>query len=967
VKINKTTILLTPFLILLSALSYSEGTYELNNKSSSNPNIYIESSPPGNNTGATDAGLKRITIFYVDILNENEKIDIYTSANDQNVDIAIWCEGNGPTNDYANDHTYAQKTYNVGNGNGFIDSWSDVVNAQSLSTRNITPIIFNPQTEGCGNGTYAIRFYGNGSSQTADAVEFMDLRVRSEMSTSIPDPNLSNSWRRWCERNNYIYSWCTITSIDEELKLGRVWSYHYSLITEGFSTSIYSTYYVVAGQPVLDYYSGYLWKVVNGGMQPYGFHVYANALGAYPQINHNKSVPNSVSPIMVPEYPIYLNYPEKSVVDPDVLPTITNLSFEANCNNDSPIGGEFSFNATDEWNYAFYIDENGDGEFFEDEAVIRGKTVNGLNLISWDGKFENGQVVPPEIELVLSLNIAAGEIHFPYYDVENRYVFDGPAITLQNAPETDRSKRYFWDDSDIGGDSSNYKGSLDKHTWGSDIGNEAIVDTWKNAINNTYEMQFIYGQSCLAEGYIRAEVYTDINHNGQLDNGDSIGSILSGDLSLYNIDEGTCEVVTTDNNGYLNKMVGYGNYKLIMNEPGGICRVSPEIEPGHIPTTEMEYEFYVSGITQTKFFGLFRGVTAEGEILNDNGQAGGAGAPTPGIANNANRETYETGFSNVVVSAENTFTQTVIDETVTNGDGYFKLWIPFNEPQVTITYNQPTGYISVNSHPGNSSSINYDYDKIDINFGSLQQNVQYIVFSDVKKMDWSQGEIRYGQRGSNVLLTNYLNTFSYTVNKYTIQNRSNDNPEWSIVLMNDDECNDVVENWNEVIVPAIGNTTHDWNNINESCIFSKIFIPATAAEGEEFSYDLCVEVTYHNTVVTEESCLTNKVTAISSSANIQIIKTADKTSAKPGEEITYTIELVNNGLDLAENIKVFDATPPYTKFVEASCASTANSNVSGCVYITSMTNLEGQIEWDLTGHLLPSESYTLFYKVKINP
>lgn len=958
----KNIFLLILVIILFSAKVFAEGTYELNNKDASNPNVYIESMPAGNNVGSLEVGLRRITMFHVDILNSNEKIDIYTSANQGSVDVAIWCESNTPTN-FANDYQNAQKTYNVSqDGIGHISSWSDVVNAQSLSTRNKTPITFDPDTEGCGNGTYAVRVYGVGNSSTNDAVRFIDIMVRKEDVTTEIRDDLNGFWGRYCPTINYQHSKCVRTTIDQELKRGRVWSYHYSLILGAFDREMYSKYYVVAGQSILDYYSGYLWEVTNTGMQPHGFHVTANALGPYPQNNHNKSVPISVNPTMIAEYPIYLNYPEKAVVDPMLSPSITNMQFTANCNNNNPQGGVFSFNATDEWNYAFYIDVNGDGEFFEDEAIIRGKTVNGQNLISWDGKFENGQDVPTDRKLILNLNLAAGEIHFPYYDVENRYTKTGPIIKLVNIPETNRSKNYFWDDTDIGGDSSSYLGSLTPHRWENDIGNEAIVDTWKNAVNTNYNLEFVYGQACSAKTKIRAQVFEDDNHDGRYNSNENIGS-LNIKLDLYNHNNGTCETITSDGNGYFEELVDYGNYTLTVNSTNSACSQIATPPPFYISTTPTQYNFNLTGISDLKLFGFFNGKTIEGEILNDNGQGGGESGITAGIANNANRETYEKGIHGVNVQAFNG--AALITENYTDIDGYFKLWIPSGQNNIKIMYKQPYGYISVNSHIGNSASVSYTYDEINLNMQNYG-NVRDLVFSDVKSAIWNGSISVYGQSGSSVFINNTLKTHSYTVNKYYIENKSVTNSEWNVVLYHDDECNGALENWNEVIEPNVGNTTHDFNNINKSCIISKVFIPLGAQEGDEFTFDLCAEITYHNTVVKENICFTNKVGVVESTANVNLLKSADKTTAKPGEEITYTIKLKNIGLEPASNLKVYDATPPYTSFISASCQNNTGSNITNCIYITNMVNLEGDIEWNLTGYLNPNEEYILTYKVKIN-
>lgn len=944
------------FLVLMLFINnlYAEGTYELNNKSSTNANIYLESPPAGINTGVVEAGLKRITLINVDILNEDEKIDFYTSGYKANTDVAIWCESNLP-NSFENDHYYAQKRYNVSQGGiGYIGSWNDVVNVQNINTRPRSPITFDPKVDGCGIGTYYIRFYGTGNSQANDAIAYFDVRVKSETIIRENKTNLRGSRKRYCEYVNYDDPICYNETINQSLKSGRVWSYHYSLIMNGFEKQMYSKYYIVAGKNVLDYYYGHLWEVKNQGLQPYGFHVTANSLGSFPQKYNNKSVSISNNPIMIPEYPIYLNPPEKKIIVPSSPPAVNNINFDANCSSsNTPQGGSFSFNATSEWNYAFYIDENKDGLFLESEAIIRGRTVDGNNLISWDGKFENGEIVPKDVNLLLNLNIADGEIHFPYYDVENTYSVNGPIINLYNQNITDRSKMYFWDDTDIGGDASNYLGSLIPHQWGgTNLGNDAIVDTWKNALNNTYNLNFEYGSSCKALGNLNVTLFNDVNHDSLKNDNEFYNNLDYSNISLINLDNQTCEVINFDANGKISKDLDFGNYKVVLGDDGnGNCSTSALNKINNIITTDGFYDIEIKSINSNIFFGVFKGKTISGLIVNDNGL----------MPHNGIKENDEYGISNLNVFAKDNISSLIIETTKTE-NGKFKLWIPINFNDINIYYNQSNDYISVNSNSG--SVVAYEITNDNIKFLMNQNNITEItglVFSDVLYSYFEESNLYYAKDGSSFLISNKITSNTETNNLFNINNK---NLNWTIVFYDDLNCNNVIDINENIIYENITNL----NMIkNESrCIISKIFIPLGTEEGTEISYDLCLNIGFTNSSKFQDICLVNKLRVISNNANIQIIKTTDKYVAKPGENISYTIELINNGLENAQNVVVYDATPPYTSFISADCENKINSNILSCVYNTNLNNGEGDIQWDLNGHLAPNESYKLFYNVKIN-
>src|SRR5262249_25005187 len=76
------------------------------------------------------------------------------------------------------------------------------------------------------------------------------------------------------------------------------------------------------------------------------------------------------------------------------------------------------------------------------------------------------------------------------------------------------------------------------------------------------------------------------------------------------------------------------------------------------------------------------------------------------------------------------------------------------------------------------------------------------------------------------------------------------------------------------------------------------------------------------------------VAAVSSGATVQVIqtpllqlsKTADRSSARPGDPITYTLTLTNSG-GTANNVQILDAVPAGTVFVSAPNGSLQNGTV----------------------------------------
>ncbi len=69
-------------------------------------------------------------------------------------------------------------------------------------------------------------------------------------------------------------------------------------------------------------------------------------------------------------------------------------------------------------------------------------------------------------------------------------------------------------------------------------------------------------------------------------------------------------------------------------------------------------------------------------------------------------------------------------------------------------------------------------------------------------------------------------------------------------------------------------------------------------------------------------------------ADLSLAKTADPTTAVPGELVTYTLEVTNNGPTIATDVSVSDPLPPNTTFVSASPGCTHAAGVVTCTIPT---------------------------------
>lgn len=117
------------------------------------------------------------------------------------------------------------------------------------------------------------------------------------------------------------------------------------------------------------------------------------------------------------------------------------------------------------------------------DVTLTGSAITGTNNILWDGKDGLGAVVRGTINASsISISLKAGEVHFPFIDVENNR--DG--IKISRAGGGTGNRTVYWDDSNAGGtsDTDGADSQSGAHAWGTggydsnDFGNGKGLDTW---------------------------------------------------------------------------------------------------------------------------------------------------------------------------------------------------------------------------------------------------------------------------------------------------------------------------------------------------------------------------------------------------------------------------------------------------------------------------------------------------------
>ena len=239
-------------------------------------------------------------------------------------------------------------------------------------------------------------------------------------------------------------------------------------------------------------------------MNGYIYQIFANSLGnvdtpSKSWCQHGDPVsgvcfdrdPQRVTHSLVPEYEIYLNYPD-GVQNPVVAPQVSNFQFndEVGTASISPNGdgkqdrGNFSFDSNVPGTFRIIIDTDQDTIFDSSkDMLLAGSAIAGANSVSWDG-YGPGGLVLNSGEYKVQLSLSVGETHFPMVDIEDN---DQGLLIWQATGQGQLIPRtMYWDDTQVGGDTSLPMGSSNSHRWlyeasNPDLGvggNLMAMDTW---------------------------------------------------------------------------------------------------------------------------------------------------------------------------------------------------------------------------------------------------------------------------------------------------------------------------------------------------------------------------------------------------------------------------------------------------------------------------------------------------------
>ena len=403
-----------------------------------------------------------------------------------------------------------------------------------------------------------------------------------------------------------------------------------------------------------------------------------------------------------------------------------------------------------------------------------------------------------------------------------------------------------------------------------------------------------------------------------------------------------------------------GEFRLIVaNAPGDTTAAPPSTWRFRAPLDGSRLIDVAAADIADQDFGLFRGRTVKGIVFRDDGSGGGT--PNDGLRNGT-----EPGLGNVTVRLLSA-TATQLDIAQTDGAGNFTLRIPAETlagATLILEELNPGGHRSTGATLG-AHGDSYDRATDRLSFTYPDDDVDGFAFGDVPANQLLTD-------GAQTILPGAKATYRHTFIAGTggsvvfsiDASASPADVPWSHVLHRDLDCDGEIDAGEPILLGAPITVTAG----QEVCLLLVTHAPGGAPYGAVATARLEATFTYANAApaLDDDELVRQDVTTVgaTASAGLELTKAVDKTAARPGEEITYTITYTNVGAETLRELFIYDTTPAYTVFVSASYGLTPASLTTEPIDAPA-PDATGAIRWEFTGELEPGGTGTVIFSIRV--
>ncbi len=511
---------------------------------------------------------------------------------------------------------------------------------------------------------------------------------------------------------------------------------------------------------------------------------------------------------------------------------------------------------------------------------------------------------------------------------------------------------------------------------------DSITATATDANGNTSEFGANYPVRSTV--MIRGYVFEDANHNTVMDASES--GISGVRVELWSWDGSSWTQVrdtVTNSSGYYDfSPSDTGTYRVIedYNDNAGSDPDNGSDPSGYISTTPNVVEVHWEALVEKWVnFGDYHGSKITGKVFYD-AQCGVQSSDN----NDGELDADEPPIAGVTVKAE-TGSGTLLDEATTDNDGSYVLWIQYDvsTPFYLIEDNL-VHYISTGDHDGQATYVAYASDADTVEFSSFSSGTVYsdYNFGDVKENLFEPDNSGSGMPGSPVTYSHIFISGTDNMIDFSLTSQRG----WTWVVIHDIDGDGEVDPSDTVI------TTHQFVALpcDTIHIIVRGFVPSSEQMGVTEVTQLSAISSYSNTSLVDSLEVVDLTTV---SGPLKLTKSVDKSSAAPGEELTYTVTFKNDGTVAIDSIILSDPIDRNVEFVhdafgsdqdvefhypdgtviylKAESGSDSNSDGAWLMEIgvsiflrIEFVNLDGSSPGPIE-HLQPGESGYIVYKVQV--
>ena len=417
---------------------------------------------------------------------------------------------------------------------------------------------------------------------------------------------------------------------------------------------------------------------------------------------------------------------------------------------------------------------------------------------------------------------------------------------------------------------------------------------------------------------VSGTVYSDVNHNGVLDGGETSSNVAGIYAKLFyasNLASAQLVTAVTQTTGAYTfvSVPTNTNYVIILSSTNTTTYDPSFPNAQWVYTSPANYTLAVAvgGANLTsQNFGVFNGTRIDGIVIQDDGGTAG-----PSSANNGVQNAGEPGISGVTMSICDNASCTATDTETADAGGKYSLFVPWATNFATARVTQtliPAGDLMVNYNPGNAtgSAANPSSRYVTFTF-SRGTEIANLLFSDVPGNSFTPAT--GAQSGAQTASLYYPHTFTPgSGGSVSFAPSLRSQGTWSAVAYYlDTNCNGVYDAGTDTLISGSLTATKG----TPICILAKDTILATAPSGTTDTIVTQATFTYTSSYgpLMLTSSVTDTTTVITPNLTTSTKTWTDLsggpggTSVYPSDVLQYTITLTSTSTVTALGVQVTDA------------------------------------------------------------